>query len=161
MTFGRHTIGNASGLPVRVSADGSPEYKPGGVTIDWSTVTAAAEDTTLGDGTIVPSGGKAMEYGTILVLITASGKYGPYASGASDGRQTLGRGTSYILDETVVQYGQLGVPGLVTGTPDHPAVIEGGLVWRDRLKIDANGTTTKPSVSTFNSAFPRIRYADI
>src|SRR5262245_57672953 len=152
MTYGRQTVGNTTGLPIRVSADGSPEYKSGGITVDWSTVTAATTDTTLGDGTVVPSGQRGIEYGTVMCRITASDKYGPYNSGASDGRQTLTRGECFILDETVLQHGALGIPGLA-GASDHPAVIEGGAVWRDRLKIDASGTATKPSVASFNAVF--------
>jgi hypothetical protein len=157
MTYGRQLITPTSGLPVRVSADGSPEYKPGGITLDWATVAAATADTVLGDGNTIPSGGKGLEYGTVVCLITASGKYGPYASGAADGRQTLTRGACYILDESVIQGGVLAVSQATT----HPAVIEGGLVWQDRLKIDAVGTATKPSTAAFNVAFPRIRYANI
>lgn len=155
MTYGRQTIGNASGYPVRVSADGSPEYKPGGVTIDWATVDAATDDTTLGDGIEVPSGAQYLEYGQILVKIDATGLFGPYDSGASDGREDLERGTAYILDESVVRYGAMGVAGL-SGPIDHPAVFEGGLVWRARLKIGGAG---QPSVADFEAAFPRIRYA--
>lgn len=158
MSYGRQIIGNSSGRPLRVSADGSPEYKPGGVTIDWSTVLAATEDTTLPDGVEVPSGEKYLAMGQILVKIDASGKFGPYASGASDGRQNLERGNAYILDETVLQNGALGIGGL-QGPVDHPAVLEGGLVWKARLLIDASGTATEPSTATFEAAFPRIRYA--
>ncbi len=159
MSYGRQAIGNASGLPIRVSADGSPEYKAGGVTLDWDTVDASAGET-LTDGTAIPSGGQFIEYGTVLCRISASDKYGPYDSGASDGRQTLTRGECFILDETVIRNGALNISGL-GGAVDHPAVFEGGMVYRDRLKIDASGTATKPSVADFNAAFPRIRYVNM
>jgi hypothetical protein len=35
----------------------------------------------------------------VTVAGTASGKYGPYDSAATDGRQTLTRGECFILDE--------------------------------------------------------------
>jgi hypothetical protein len=65
-TFGRQVIGVASGRPVAVSADGAPEYKMGGVTVDWSTVTAAGSDTLWPDGTTVLTGQKALRFGQIL-----------------------------------------------------------------------------------------------
>lgn len=153
------TSTNPGGMPAMVLANlDQVDWKPGGVTIDWATVTAAAGDTTLADGTIVPSGQKGIQFGTILTKITSGGKFGPYASGASDGRQTLTRGACYILNETVLQYpAGVGMPG--QGATDHPAVFDGGLVWKARLGIDAGGTTTKPSTAAFETAFPRISYA--
>lgn len=50
--------------------------KRGGITIDYTTVPAN------GDGQRIIKGG------TVLGKITATGKYGPYASGASNGLQT-------------------------------------------------------------------------
>ena len=151
-TYGRTIFGNP-GSPVRVSADGSPEYKFGGVTIDWSTVAPAAADVTLDTYVEIPSGQRGLRYGTVIAEITATGLYGPYDDGASDGRQTLTRGACYILDQTVLELGSIaGIPGRAT---NHPAVIEGGLVWRDRLVIGGDG----PSQSDFNAAFPRIRFA--
>src|SRR5262245_21626685 len=154
-TYGRNVIAE-TGIPVRVSADGQPEYKPGGVTIDWTTVTAATSDTELADGTVIPSGQRGLRYGQVLCEITSGGSdgmFGPYDSGASDGRQTLTRGSCYILDETVLERGQL---GLTTTATSHPAVLEGGLVWKARLLV---GTTGHPSLNAFETAFPRIRYA--
>lgn len=67
-TYGRRTQGS-TGLPIQVTADGSPEWKAGGVTIDWATVTAEASDRTYADGTIVKAGAKGLEYGTVLAEI--------------------------------------------------------------------------------------------
>ncbi|MDL5159412.1 head decoration protein [Actinomycetospora termitidis] len=49
--------------------------KQGGITIDPATVSANSD------------GKKVVKGGTVMGKITATGKYGPYASGASDGRQ--------------------------------------------------------------------------
>lgn len=157
-SYGRTTT-NPGGIPVMVLANlDHADWKPGGITLDWSTVTAAASDTTLSDGTIIPSGQKGLQFGTILTKITSGGKFGPYNSGVSDGRQTLTRGACYILNETILQYpAGLGMPG--QGATDHPAVFDGGLVWKARLGIDPSGTTTKPSTASFETAFPRISYA--
>ncbi|HEY6021099.1 MAG TPA: hypothetical protein VIY48_14685, partial [Candidatus Paceibacterota bacterium] len=91
---------------------------------------------------------------------TGSGKYGPYDSAASDGRQTLTRGFCFVLNETVVQEAILG-----WGAPnaDNPGVFDGGLVWRDRLLITptTHGLAVGPTIAEFETAFPNIRYADL
>lgn len=53
--------------------------------IDSSTVTADSD------------GNKILKEGSLLVKITASGAYGPYASGAADGRQTLGIAPNCVI----------------------------------------------------------------
>jgi len=68
-TYGRR-VTDTLGRIVRVSADGRPRYKPGGVTIDWSVIDAVSADTTLDDGTIVKAGDKYLRYGQILTRIT-------------------------------------------------------------------------------------------
>lgn len=257
-TFGR-TVLSSTGIPTQVTADGSPEWKVGGITIDWATVTAEVSDRTLTDGTVIKAGAKGLEYGTILcakdvaevqaiavdatggtftltgngnttaalaynastatvqaairglggayaqAVVTgsasaytvtypvtggditaltansasltgnthtatittstagsAAGTYGPYASNATDGRQTLARGLCYILNETVTELGPL---GLGEAASNHPGVFDGGRVWRARLKIGGDNPTSiggsQPSVSAFESAFPRIKYVDL
>lgn len=258
MTYGRRTLGS-TGIAIQVTADGSPEWKAGGVTIDWSTVTAEASDRTLADGTVIKAGAKGLEFGTVLTEIavaevqtltidatggtytltgngnttaaiaeaataavvqtairglggsyseavvtgsnggpytitfpvgtgnvaalttdassltggagtavittgtagTATGKYGPYSSAATDGRQNLARGRAFILNETLTQLGPL---GLNTQATDHPGVIEGGRVWRARLKVGGVNPTSiggnQPSAADFEAAFPRIQYVD-
>lgn len=67
--FGQTTLSNNSLLPTRVSADGRPDYKPGGITIDWSTVAAASGDQTLPDGTVVKDGQKYLRYGQVVCRV--------------------------------------------------------------------------------------------
>ncbi len=68
--FGRN-VQETSGRPIAVSADGRPEWKIGGVTLDWSTVSAVSSTpATLDDGTVVAVGDKYLRYGTVLVPIT-------------------------------------------------------------------------------------------
>lgn len=96
--------------------------------------------------------------GTAVVATTTSGVagggyWGPYDSGATDGRQTLSRSNCGVLNMTVVESA-----GEYIGTAsDHPPVLEGGLVWRARLRI---GGTDQPSVADFEAAFPRIQYVN-
>jgi hypothetical protein len=93
---------------------------------------------------------------------TAPGTYGPYNSAATDGRQALARGRCFILNETVTELGPL---GLGTAATDHPAVFEGGRVWRARLKVGVVNPASiggnAPSVAEFEAAFPRILYVDL
>ncbi len=77
-TYGRNLI-TTTGQPVQVTADGYPEWKVGGVTIDWSTIPAVAADTTLVDGAVIKAGYRGMQFGTILCKITSSGLYGPFS----------------------------------------------------------------------------------
>jgi hypothetical protein len=93
---------------------------------------------------------------------TAAGTYGPYSSAATDGRQSLARGRCFILNETVTELGPL---GLGTAATDHPAVFEGGRVWRARLKVGVVNPVSiggsAPSTAEFEAAFPRILYVDL
>jgi hypothetical protein len=69
--FGRTQLPNNTVQPTRVSADGSPLYKVGGVTIDWSLGTAVAStDATLADGSVIKVGQKYLRYGQILTKVT-------------------------------------------------------------------------------------------
>jgi hypothetical protein len=254
--FGR-VVEEQTGRPIQVSADGRPIWKMGGVTIDWDTVTAVSEETTLADETVVKDGDKYLRYGQVLGIIgkaevqtitftggptagdaiftfpasgseaaevaaaaafnisaqamqdllnalprigpngvtvaragagsngdpyvytvtfnrafgnvpqftsthtftggttpttthatgtagTGNGKYGPIDTTATDGRQTMTRGECFILNETVVK-SELG--------SDHPAVIEGGSVWAERLLV--NGTN-QPTLANLLTAFPAL-----
>jgi hypothetical protein len=73
MPMGRTLFARSQVLPTRVSADGNPKYKAGGVMIDLSTIPAASgTDTTLQDGSIIKAGQQYMRYGQILTKITSS-----------------------------------------------------------------------------------------
>lgn len=152
-----------TGTTVMAAADAlqNMDWKTGGVTIDWSTVAAASGDQTLLDGTVVPNGQKGLQLGAVLTKITATGKYGPYDSGASDGRQTLARGDCWILNESVLEKVPTGLGSLPT---DHPAVFDGGKVFQDRIQVVGGaaatylGATTRPTLSAFETAFPRVAW---
>lgn len=68
ITLGQTQVGR-TGRPVDVSADGMPIYKVRGVTIDWTTVTAAAADLTLPDETPIKAGQKYLRYGQFISMI--------------------------------------------------------------------------------------------
>jgi hypothetical protein len=260
-TYGRTRIGD-TGYPIQVSADGNPIWRTGGITIDWSTVAAAAADTPLTDLVVIKTGQKGLRFGQVLVKkgglevqtvtitgtptggtftltfdgqttgalpynataaqvraalnlltsvgpagvtvtggplpgaavtvtfngsgdkpqMTASatgltggttpavaiatttvgtatgGMYGPYDPAAGDGRQTIGRNNTVILNESLLENGFLGFASSAT---NHPGVIEGGKVWRDRL-LATTGTASLAAGPTFadlEAALPQLTYA--
>jgi hypothetical protein len=103
------------------------------------------------DATSLTSGTTATVTVATLTAGAAGGLWGPYASGATDGRATVARGNAVILNETILE--DSGLAGQAT---DITGALEGGMVWRARLRV---GGTGQPSWATFEAAFPRIRYA--
>lgn len=153
-SVGRQTV-TQIGSSISVLANPNDvRYKPGGITIDWSTVAAqSGSDATFKDGRILVVGKKGLRYGQILVQITASAKYGPYDPLAADGRQTLTKGLVYILPRTVFEEDDMS---------DHPGVIDGGRVFKERLLITTgtHSLAAGPTVTEFETIFwPAVQYA--
>lgn len=147
-SFGTATLQNL-GRRLQVSADGVPRWKAGGMTVDWALITAVSVDTTLTDDTIVKAGDKYIRYGTTLTQVTAGGKYGPSDTSVSDGRQLVDatvRGKAFMLNETVV----MSEPG-----SDHPAVFDGGRVFKGRLVY---GGANQPTEANLETMFPDITF---
>ena len=94
----------------------------------------------------------AAAIGTTTQGTTSRGSFGPYDPSATDGRQTLTRGECFILNETALE--------ALAGS-DHPGVFDGGIVWKDRLLITTgtHSLAAGPTVSEFETAFPRVSYA--
>lgn len=84
MPIGRTTFGG-SGIPLTLSADGFPEWKLVGVSIDWSSVAAVGEDTTAPEGFVVKSGQKWLRYGQALCQITTAHAQTITVSGTPNG----------------------------------------------------------------------------
>lgn len=274
--FGRTLLSGSSVAPTRVSADGNPHMKPGGITLDLTTLpTAPVADVTLPDGSTILAGVQYMRYGQVLTRIgvaevqtltftggptagsatitlpasgeeaaqtaaavafnasaavvaaalqalsrigpegvtvaragagsagdpyvytltfnrtegdvpqltsthtftggtspttthatttgggTSSGKYGPYDPDATDGRQTLARGSAYILDQTYVRYPS-GTSAL-SASQEVVAGLDGGLVFVDRILHSGTATHTLalgPTLAEIETLFPRLAYAD-
>lgn len=144
--------------PTRCSYDGVPEYKAGGLTIDWTTVAAAAAtDTTLPDGSIVRAGSQFARYGQVWAKISASGKYGPFDPAAADGRQVLVRGECFVQDETLVS--STGNSILPRTNEIRGGVTEGGRIWIARILNSgtaAHSLAAGPTLAEFMAAFPRF-----
>lgn len=132
-------------------------WKVGGITVDWSTVTALGADYTGANGTVYPAGTKMLPMGTVMTKITASGKYGPCDTAASDGRQTLVRSQCFLINEDVAEK-PLNGSLLSSGASDHPGVFDGGTIWRGRLLVGGSGQVT---FANFVIAFPAIDFASM
>ncbi|MEV0608120.1 head decoration protein [Polymorphospora rubra] len=90
-----------------------------GVTLDTSTFTA---------GTHYPDG--YFISGIPLGKITATGKYGPYASGASDGRETL---VCFLMNDVKA-------PAVTTQDPVGAGFMHGGIVEANLpISVDSAG----------------------
>jgi hypothetical protein len=70
--IGRQIL-ESTGRPIQALAvlEGA-DWKVGGVTIDWSTVTAVSADTTLSDETVVRNGDKYLRYGQVIGRIAGA-----------------------------------------------------------------------------------------
>jgi hypothetical protein len=150
-TFGRTTIDNV-GRSIQVTADGKPEMKQGGITVDWALVTAiSGSDVTWLDGLVVEVGAKALRYGQVMSLVTATGKYAPYDPAASNGQETLIKGKCFILNESMRQD---------EVASDYPPALFGGLVFLDRIIQSGTATHTLalgPTLAELLAAFPRLQ----
>jgi hypothetical protein len=157
-TYGRRIL-DTFGRSIQLTADGKPEAKAGGVTIDWAaTVTAVAgADVTWLDSFVVKIGEKGLRYGQVVCLITSVvggsviGNYGPYDPAATDGRQTLTRGSCFLLNESMHEN---------MAASNHPPVIEGGLVFVSRViqsGVGAASLAAGPTLANLLAAFPRLR----
>jgi hypothetical protein len=145
-SYGVTTL-QGTGRLVMASADGAPEWKTAGLTIDWTKVPAAVTNdaTIAGDGTLVKAGDQYLRYGQVVTKVTSGGKYGVHDTSASDGRQTLANGSCFIVNTTVLK-SELG--------SDHPPVIGGGKVFTDRL-ILGNGTNVS-TIAQVLAVMPRL-----
>jgi hypothetical protein len=159
--YGRNLLTTDVIAPTRVTSDGEPDFKTGGITIDWTTVAAVSgSDVSLPDGSIVRIGTKYLRYGQIVTKITATGKFGPYDPAAVDGRQTLARGNAFIMDETVTEY-SAGVGAISTRNDQFGSAIEGGSLFVDRVLNSGGGAASLaagPTLANVEATFPRARW---
>lgn len=154
-SFGRQVLGTI-GSSISVLATEEHHRRPGGITVDWATVAAVAgADVTLQDSVTVPIGDKYLRYGQTLMMITASGKYGPYDPAAADGRQLFVRGRAVVVEKTVVEKDT---------NSDHPSVVDGGILFKDRViqsGVGAHTLAAGPTLAEFEALFPLVTWADV
>jgi hypothetical protein len=153
-TFGQQTFLTV-GRSIKVSADGTPLCKQGGISIDWSLVAAVAgSDVTLEDGVTVKVGEKYLRYGQVVCAVTSGGKYAGYDPAASNGQEILANGRTFVLDTTVKENDR---------ASDHGGVaIYGGLVHKARLLATAgtHSLAAGPTYTELLAAMPQLQFAD-
>lgn len=158
-TYGRQVVNGGTGEQIQVTADGDPRWKTGGITLDWATVAAVAGAAVdVNNGLLVAIGNKYLRYGQILCEILATGKYGPYDPLAADGREVLEPGRCWILNETVLMNGVLGLP--TSMATDHPGVFDGGRIYIERIiqsGAAAHSLAAGPTLAEFLAAFPNVQ----
>jgi hypothetical protein len=153
-TFGQTTITTIGRSP-KVSADGAPECKHGGISIDWALVAAVAgADVTLNDNVVIKIGEKYLRYGQVVCRVTATGLYAPHDPAAANGQEILAQGRTFVLNETVKENDR---------ASDHGGVaIYGGLVFKARLLATAGAASLAagPTYTALLAALPRLQLAD-
>lgn len=122
----------------------------GTATVAVSRAGASVGAATLASGQVVPDSVKYIELGTIMTRITASGKFGPADTSASDGREIVTnavRGDCFVLDRDIL-YTDL--------DSDHTGeVFDSGTVFKSRLKI---GGTNQPTEANVETMLPGITF---
>lgn len=149
-SYGQNQIASAGQGQRVLAVPHTGQFKAGGVTIDWDTVDAVSGSAvTLDDETVIPIGEKYIRYGTVISKISATGKYGPADTSENDGREVVTaaqRGSSFILDETVIE----SVDGDVVG-----GCLYGGQLFRDHMNIAGTDQPTDANVMTM---FPQVEF---
>lgn len=132
-TYGRQVI-TATGIPVMTLANLDDAFwKPGGITLDWSLITAVVADTTLADGTVIPAGQKGIEFGTILcdvgiaevetLTITATGGTYTLAGNGNISVAIAYNASSALVQSAIRALGGAYANALVTGAAAGPYTI--------------------------------------
>lgn len=149
-TFGRS-------IQVLANAQGA-RWKPGAITMDWSTVPAVGSNAstyytgdTVADGKItfednveVLTGEKVLRYGSIIYRQND----GTFALATDAAPTTPARGETFIVNETWLEEDEMS---------DHPGALQAGLVFKDRILFGGSG---QPSVAEVEAAMPGILYAE-
>ena len=91
MPYGRTLLTTSKVFPTRVSADGRPKWKTGGITLDLTTIpTASASEVTLPDGSTIAANEQYLRYGQILCRIgVAEVKTFTWTGGATAGSAVI------------------------------------------------------------------------
>ncbi len=116
------------------------------------------------DGTNLTGGTSPSASASLLPAsgtLANTGKFGPFDPNATDGRQTLTRGESFVLDETFV-YQPFGTilpgPNEIRG-----GFIDGGAIWLQRVLqcgAGAPSLATGPTLAAFLAAFPSFQIVE-
>lgn len=91
MPYGRSLLSPSIVNPTRVSADGNPKYKSGGITIDLTTIPAASSSAvTLPDGSVIAANTQYLRYGQVMTKLgVAEVQTVEFTGGPAAGAATL------------------------------------------------------------------------
>lgn len=104
MDYGYSTLLTPTAFGPRVSADGLPEMKTGGITIDWGTVAAnGGADLTYLDGTVLKSGQKGLRLGQVMTKIANAGAFTITMTGGPTGGTFTITGTNPLTGLVATQ----------------------------------------------------------
>ena len=158
-SYGQETF-EKIGSGITVSANGEVNAKVGGITIAWEAIAAFAKDAQFESYDTVYAGEKYLRYGTIMVLVasgTAAGKYvpaglpvvggvadtfGPSGNVSSLDTSCFARGSAFILNRSVHENDRMS---------DHCEVIDGGRVYKKRLRMTGNTAPTYSDTTSIAS----------
>ncbi len=116
-------------------------------TISFSARLGNVGTVTVDDTDLESAGAITVTIATTTQGVASGGKFGPADLTANDGRQTLTRGSCFLINETVKESDL---------HSDHPPALEGGKVWKDLLLA---GTNNQPALAAIEAAMPRLSYA--
>lgn len=136
------------GQSISIIADGDPIMKPGGMTIDWSTVAAiSGADVTWLDNFIVPIGAKGLRYGQLMCEITG----GETVVNTVTGTTTAGDFTYTVTNEAGVSATTAAIAYNATAATQTTAVEALANVGAGGVVITGT-TTTGPFTLAFSQA---------
>ena len=141
-----------------VTATGGP-FPGTAVVVTFSPQLGAAALMALGTNALTGGAGPTAAVAHTTVGSAAAGKFGPYDPNATDGRQTLARGATFILNQTYLPN-----PSLIAGvgSVDITSAIEGGLLFKDRVLqsgVAAHSLAAGPTLAELETVMPTIRWA--
>jgi len=132
-----------NGRSIQVSADGKPDFKAGGITVNWDLVPAQTAEVTFYDTVTVPAGAKVLRYGSIVYRDT-DGRFGLATAATS-----LVRGETFIINETWEESENMSL---------YPGALRGGLCFKDRILagVSATNEVQKLTVTATGGTFDLV-----
>lgn len=154
--FGRTVLSSSFLFPTRVSADGSPKYKYGGITIDWAnTVVASGSVVNLADGSQIGSGRKYLRYGQVMTKITKTATETVTVGGGASGGNLVINVTTPSGTVTTAQTATIAYTTGLTAATVQAALVALSNVGAGNVTVTgSNGGTSSAEVDTITWTSP-------